>query len=111
MLASIWKFLNVQGLEVPRMDFFSSLALGEAQHSGEVLETLPRDDVLVFSEEALNFQVPCFFPPEPLQDPAAKCAVLHYVLVEDRWILISLTTLLQPLASTLLQIPQPPQSV
>lgn len=77
MLASVWKFLNVQGLEVPRMDFCSSLARGEAQ-PGEVLETLPRDDdLLVFSKEALNFQVPCFFSPEPLQDPAAKCIVLH----------------------------------
>ena len=50
MFASILKFLDVQGLEVPVMDLLSSLALEEAQHSGEVLEAFPSMTVYWFSQ-------------------------------------------------------------
>lgn len=67
MFASIYKFLDVQGLEISVMDLLSSLALGEAQLSGEVLETFfLNDNLLVYPEEALNLQVPFFSPSESL---------------------------------------------
>ena len=48
---SILKFLDMQGVEVPIMDFPSSLALGEAQLSGEVLETFPSMTIYRFSQK------------------------------------------------------------
>jgi len=51
MFASIYKFLDVQGLEVSVMDLLSSLALGEAQLSGEVLETFYSVTIYWFSQK------------------------------------------------------------
>lgn len=51
MFASILKFLDLQGLEVPIMDFLSSLALGEAQHSDKVLEPFPSMTIYWFSQK------------------------------------------------------------
>jgi len=51
MFASIYKFLDVQGLEVSVMDLLSSLALGEAQLSGEVLETFSSVTIYWFSQK------------------------------------------------------------
>ena len=50
MFASIYKFLDVQGLEVSVMDLLSSLALGEAL-SGEVLQTFSSMTIYWFSQK------------------------------------------------------------
>lgn len=67
MFVSILKFLDMQGLEVPIMDLPSSMALGEAQHSGVVLETFLSMTIYWFSQKrpytskflACPLQSPC----------------------------------------------------